>query len=143
MLPFSLTFATATDILYNIFPYLNAAEFLSLTSAATVLQTYRQDPNFWRPLTRATFRIPPQPLLQADGARWQWLYRRLRTQSRLYTWGSNGCGNLGHGFSNVNAHVDDVDNLDMNNRNIGWPKVVTLDMPEDIGIIADVQCGSV
>lgn len=140
-MPFSLTFATATDILYNIFPYLNAAEFLSLTSTTTILQTYRQDPNFWRPLTRATFRIPPQPLLQADGPRWQWLYRRLRTQSRLYTWGSNGCGNLGHGFSSVTTHEDDVDNLDMSNRNIGWPKIVTLDMPEDIGIIADVQCG--
>ncbi|KAL9593233.1 MAG: hypothetical protein Q9219_007633, partial [cf. Caloplaca sp. 3 TL-2023] len=104
------------------------------------LQTYRQDPNYWRSLTRATFRIPPQPLLQADGARWQWLYRRLRTQTQLYTWGSNGCGNLGHGFSvpkPPNTHE-----IDTSIRNIGWPKRVALDhMPEDIGIVADVQCG--
>ncbi|KAI4101593.1 MAG: hypothetical protein LQ339_004982 [Xanthoria mediterranea] len=131
------------DVLYTIFPYLDAADFLALTSCTKTLHTYRQDPNYWRILTRATFRIPPQPLLQADGARWQWLYRRLRTQTQLYTWGSNGCGNLGHGFLTTGpTSTGHHDWEDINSRNIGWPKKVLLnDMPEPIGIVADVQCG--
>ncbi|KAL9058884.1 MAG: hypothetical protein Q9206_001717 [Seirophora lacunosa] len=109
---------------------------------AKLLQIYRQDPNFWRFLTRTTFRIPPQPLLQADGARWQWLYRRLRTQTQLYTWGSNGCGNLGHGFGRSDPQSNVAESVDSNGRNIGWPRRVALDdLPEDIGVIADVQCG--
>ncbi|KAL9000280.1 MAG: hypothetical protein Q9169_000997 [Polycauliona sp. 2 TL-2023] len=127
----------ATDILYTIFPYLDAADFLALTSCTKTLSTYRQDPNYWRILTRTTFRIPPQPLLQADGARWQWLYRRLRTQTQLYTWGSNGCGNLGHAF-----HPRDRRTGGTYAQNVGWPKKVCLEeMPESIGIVADVQCG--
>ncbi|KAL8976190.1 MAG: hypothetical protein Q9205_007757, partial [Flavoplaca limonia] len=131
-----------TDVLYTIFPYLDPADFLVLTSCTTTLHSYRQDPNYWRILTRTTFRIPPQPLLQADGTRWQWLYRRLRTQTQLYTWGSNGCGNLGHGFLNVpRVSAGQHDWADMNTRNIGWPRKVQLDdMPEPIGIVADVQC---
>ncbi|KAL8879028.1 MAG: hypothetical protein Q9198_003279 [Flavoplaca austrocitrina] len=134
-----------TDVLYTIFPYLDPADFLVLTSCTKTLHSYRQDPNYWRVLTRTTFRIPPQPLLQADGTRWQWLYRRLRTQTQLYTWGSNGCGNLGHGFLNVpRVPVGQHDWADINTRNIGWPRKVQLDdMPEPIGIVADVQCGLV
>ncbi|KAL8895385.1 MAG: hypothetical protein Q9192_003663 [Flavoplaca navasiana] len=134
-----------TDVLYTIFPYLDPADFLVLTSCTKTLHNYRQDPNYWRILTRTTFRIPPQPLLQADGARWQWLYRRLRTQTQLYTWGSNGCGNLGHGFLNVPRDSAGQHNwADINTRNIGWPRKVQLDdMPEPIGIVADVQCGLV
>ncbi|KAL8751960.1 MAG: hypothetical protein Q9199_006070 [Rusavskia elegans] len=132
-----------TDVLYTIFPYLDVADFLALTGCAKTLHTYRQDPNYWRVLTRTTFRIPPQPLLQADGARWQWLYRRLRTQTQLYTWGSNGCGNLGHGFVATGpASTGDHDWADINARNIGWPKKVLLDdMTEPVGVVADVQCG--
>ncbi|KAL8654827.1 MAG: hypothetical protein Q9226_003285 [Calogaya cf. arnoldii] len=132
-----------TDVLYTIFPYLDAGDFVALTSCTKALHTYRRDPNYWRDLTRTTFRIPPQPLLQADGARWQWLYRRLRTQTQLYTWGSNGCGNLGHGFLRTGQDTGDhVNDVDINTRNIGWPKRVLLhDMPEPIGIVADVQCG--
>ncbi|KAL8835759.1 MAG: hypothetical protein Q9170_003191 [Blastenia crenularia] len=112
----------------------------SIDLAAKALQTYRQDPNFWRTLTRTTFRIPPQPILQADGARWQWLYRRLRTQTQLFTWGSNGCGNLGHPFSLPQR--PNVHEIDTSIRNVAWPKKVVLeDMPEEIGIVADVQCG--
>ncbi|KAI4273859.1 MAG: hypothetical protein L6R35_006375, partial [Caloplaca aegaea] len=133
-----------TDVLYNIFPYLEAADFLALTSTTKLLQTYRQDPNFWRSLTRTTFRFPPQPLLQADGARWQWLYRRLRTQTQLYTWGSNGCGNLGHGIGRTDPQASVYESDDSNSRSIGWPRRVPPEqLPEDIGIIADVQCGSV
>ncbi|KAL8712113.1 MAG: hypothetical protein Q9220_003547 [cf. Caloplaca sp. 1 TL-2023] len=92
-------------------------------------------------VTRTTFRIPSQPLLQADGARWQWLYHRLRTQTRLYTWGSNGCGNCGHGF-NLSGEQADIGWADINTRNIGWPKRVPLEEAlEKIGIVADVQCG--
>ncbi|KAL8948718.1 MAG: hypothetical protein Q9222_005113, partial [Ikaeria aurantiellina] len=131
----------ATDILYIIFPYLDPVDFLSLTSCSKSFQTYRQDPNYWRIITSTTFRIPSQPLLQADGPRWQWLYRRLRTQTSLYTWGGNGSGNCGHGILTPGEPTDNAW-ADINNRNIGWPKRVPLDeLPEKVGIVADVQCG--
>ncbi|KAL8670063.1 MAG: hypothetical protein Q9168_005382 [Polycauliona sp. 1 TL-2023] len=128
----------STDVLYTIFPYLDPADFLALTGCTKTLHDFRQDPNYWRILTRTTFRIPPQPLLQADGPRWQWLYRRLRTQTQLYTWGSNGSGNLGHGV--IATGTNENDWADTNTRSIGWPKKVGLDdMLDPIGIVADVQ----
>lgn len=131
-MPLSLT-DLSTDILYNIFPHLTAAEFLSLTSSTKLLYDYRQDPIFWRVLTRKTFRIPPQPLLQADGARWQWLYKHLLTQTQLFTWGNNVRGNLGRRISPSSQlpRGPTIENL--------WPGRATIE--DDVGIVADVQCG--
>ena len=72
-----------SDIILLVFPYLSASDFLAFTSSTKSFLSFRQEPTFWRGLTTETFRIPPQPLLQADGARWQWLYRTLLTQSHV------------------------------------------------------------
>lgn len=80
--------------MYLIFPYLGAVDYVRLTSCTRALFPYRGDLIFWRALTRRTFRIPDQPLLQEE--RWKWLYKKLLTQTHLYTWGNNASGNLGH-----------------------------------------------
>lgn len=141
-----------SDVLYTIFPYLTAAEYLKLTNCTKAFFPYREDPTFWHTLTRKTFRIPDQPLLQE--ARWQWLYKKLLTQTKLYTWGSNANGNLGH------VEVEPADNAESLHarphvafrrslrpqgrrrrlrRDSGWPREALID--ERVGIVADVQCG--
>ncbi|KAF6222347.1 hypothetical protein HO133_001433 [Letharia lupina] len=132
-----------SDILYSIFPYLSATDFLRFTTVTKALHTYHQDPTFWHALTRATFRIPDQPLLQ--GARWQWLYKKLLTQTRLYTWGDNKSGNLGH--DNTGPQSQRLSpRAAVHGRawrteagSAGWPKQPVIS--EDVGIVADVQCG--
>ena len=47
---------------------------------------------YWRKRTTSTFRLPAQPLREKG---WKELYRNLAT-ARLYSWGSNGQGRLGH-----------------------------------------------
>ncbi len=114
---------------------------------------YREDPTFWRALTRTTFRIPDQPLLQEK--RWHWLYKKLLTQTRIYTWGSNGSGNLGHegperepsgqtGELHPNAPASLMARRTLPRRrrftrDSGWPKKAAID--DRVGIVADVQCG--
>ncbi|KAL9137327.1 MAG: hypothetical protein Q9175_001454 [Cornicularia normoerica] len=154
-----------SDVLYSIFPYLSAADFLSFTAVTVnllpflqlqllhpadinnqkTLHTYHQDPSFWHALTRTTFRIPDQPLLQ--GARWQWLYKKLLTQTRLYTWGDNKRGNLGH--ENPGPQTQRLSpHAAVHGRawrteagSAGWPKQPAVS--DDVGIVADVQCGYV
>lgn len=105
-----------------------------------------QNPIFWRNLTRSTFRIPSQPLLQADGGRWQWLYRNLLTRTRVYTWGNNERANLGHSCrSHIGPPYQRVDRRlwrTVENRRVGWPTEME-DVRQRIGVVADVQCGSV
>ncbi|KAL9632864.1 MAG: hypothetical protein Q9164_005045, partial [Protoblastenia rupestris] len=117
------------DVFYAIFPYLSVLDYLNLTTCTPSLIFYRQDPTYWHTLTRQTFRIPEQPLLQ--GHRWQWLYKKLLTQTRLYTWGSNKQGNLGHEIPPAPR---------VNRRQYShWPRQP--EMKIDVGIISDVQCG--
>lgn len=124
-----------TDVLYTVFPYLTALEFLRFTSTCKALISYRQDSTFWRTLTQNTFRIPPQPLLQAEGARWVWLYRRLLTQTRLYTWGNDDRGSLG--FFGVPAAGPPARPL-----RYPEPSPQKIDLSRyDLGVIADVACG--
>lgn len=120
---------------------------LWLMSTDTLLQraffVYREDPHYWRVLTRKTFRIPDQPLLQKK--RWFWLYKNLLTQTRLYTWGSNKCGNLGHERISEEARRPAPQGARRHTFGIGiyedsgWPKQALID--ERVGIVADVQCG--
>ncbi|MCJ1437909.1 hypothetical protein MMC27_007296 [Xylographa pallens] len=130
------------DILVLIFPYLSAPDFLSLSSSSKALLTYRQEPSFWHGLTAETFRLPPQPLLRADGARWQWLYKSLATQSRVFTWGNNEKGNLGH-----SAHVIQNPPGRALRRGPGALRYQSAAVPLEIqnetvvGIVSDVQCG--
>lgn len=111
--------------------------------------TYREDPTFWHTLTRKTFRIPPQPLLQ--GARWQWLYKKLLTQTRLYTWGDNKSGNLGHGDSLAVAATREIHGHRAGRgyssirrgrpTQSGYPRPAVIPDDLGVGIVADVQCG--
>ena len=122
------------DVILLIFPYLTAYDFLSFTGCTKRFLSFRQEPTFWRTLTISTFRIPPQPLLRSDGARWQWLYKSLLTQTSVYTWGNNERGNLGHGFGLPPAmHHHALP------RNHGWP--TEIEEIDDVGVVADVQCG--
>jgi SCF-associated factor 1 len=76
------------DILVLVFPYLPADSFLALCSTCKAFQqsSIRLDPAYWSFATRSTFRIPNQPVVQYDGVRWQSMFRRLLTQSRVFTW---------------------------------------------------------
>ena len=132
-----------TDIIVLVFPYLSASEFLSFTSITKNFLTFRQEPTFWRTLTTRTFRIPPQPLLQADGPRWQWLYKSLFTQTRAFTWGNNACYNLGHSTLNEPSRLRlRSHNLALRSLlHIGWP--TEMEHMDCVGVIADIQCGFV
>ncbi|TKA66904.1 hypothetical protein B0A49_09531, partial [Cryomyces minteri] len=88
------------DILVMIFPYLDARSFVSLCQTCKAFQQpdVRLDSTYWSHATRTTFRVPNQPVVQGDGQRWQKLYKRLLTQSRVFTWGNNEKACLGHSF---------------------------------------------
>ena len=134
-----------TDIIVLVFPYLSPQDFLSFTSITKTFLTFRYEPTFWRTWTTRTFRIPSQPLLQADGPRWQWLYKSLSTDTRAFTWGNNERYNLGHSIPNT---VNTSMRLRRNHNpligtllHVGWPtEMGHLDI---VGIIADIQCGFV
>ncbi|KAF2105082.1 hypothetical protein NA57DRAFT_30831 [Rhizodiscina lignyota] len=135
------------DILVLIFPYLDAESFLSLCSTCKDLHqdNIRLDPTFWSHATRTTFRIPNRPIVQSNGRRWQRLYRRLLTQSRVFTWGSNTNGCLGHSYDKVAPTVwgrgGDPPRMRrlMLRDSVSWPK--EMENSRNIGIIADLQCG--
>ncbi|KAK0773983.1 hypothetical protein LTR91_006848 [Friedmanniomyces endolithicus] len=134
------------DILLLIFPHLDATSFLHLSSTCKALHNadFLNDAAFWSTLVRTTFRVPNQPTAQHDGKRWQKLYKRLLTQSRIYTWGDNDKACLGHSYDapaamarlgpprarRVNA---------LRRRHISWP--AEMNSTENLGVISDVQCG--
>ncbi|MCJ1388147.1 hypothetical protein MMC18_000992 [Xylographa bjoerkii] len=131
-----------TDILVLIFPCLSAPDFLSLTSSCKALFTLRQEPSFWHSLTTKTFRLPPQPLLRADGARWQWLYKSLATQSRVYTWGNNQKGNLGHSAyvaQSLRGRPPRFGSRALRYQSAAVPQEIQNETA--VGIVSDVQCG--
>lgn len=109
------------DILFLIIPYLDVPSFVSLTSTCKGLRDadIAEYPSFWSSAIRDTFRVPNQPVVQDDGRRWQRLYRRLLTQSRVFKWGKN---NTGNGY-------------------VSWP--TEMDHTPNLGIIADLQLGLV
>ncbi|TKA23185.1 hypothetical protein B0A50_07578 [Salinomyces thailandicus] len=124
------------DILLMIFPYLDASDFLSLTSSCTALHQdqFIRDAAYWSNVVRNTFRVPNQPVVQNDGTRWMKLYKRLLTQSRIYTWGNNERACLGHSDGlprNVHRRRADA--------HISWP--AAMQGTAELGIISDVQCG--
>src|SRR5690349_7190117 len=95
------------DILVLIFPYLDAKSFLSLCSTCKAFQqpSISLDPAYWSYVTRSTFRVPNQPVVQHDGLRWQKMYRRLLTQSHAFTWGSNTHSRLGHSYADDEGDI--------------------------------------
>lgn len=131
------------DILLLIFPYLDAPSFLSLTATCKALHhsDFLHEPRFWATLVHSTFRVPNQPLVQNDGARWHKLFRRLKTQTRMYTWGNNGNGCLGHSYVGPMAAARRMPRRGRaaRQRHISWPH--EMEHTENLGVISDLQCG--
>lgn len=113
-----------TDILVDIFPYLDARSFLALCSTCKSFNAYSLDASYWRRVTQSTFRVPNQPLVENDGARWQKLYRRMFIQTRVFTWGLTEKGRLGHSHNTPHCAFPG----EMRGR-------------DNLGVIADMQCG--
>ncbi|KAF2031183.1 RCC1/BLIP-II [Setomelanomma holmii] len=134
------------DILVDIWPYLDAKSFLSLCSTCKSFQqpSIRLDPAYWSFATRSTFRIPNQPVVQHDGVRWQNMYRRLLTQSRVFTWGNKSHSRLGHSYD------ERVHDMPMMPRVIRPRRIrmsthcsfpTEMEDTRQLGVIADMQCG--
>ncbi|KAH7067592.1 regulator of chromosome condensation 1/beta-lactamase-inhibitor protein II [Paraphoma chrysanthemicola] len=134
------------DILVDIWPYLDAKSFLSLCSTCRSFQqpSIRLDPAYWSYATRSTFRIPNQPVVQHDGVRWQNMFRRLLTQSRVFTWGNNEHSRLGHSYDErvhgipAMPRVIRPGRFRMNTR-CSFP--TEMEDTRNLGVIADMQCG--
>ena len=147
------------DVLSIILSFLQPKDYLSFCRVTKqVYLEYRQDSLYWRTETSNTFRLPISPLLAADGPRWYWLYKRLKTQTRLYTWGQGLGGNLGPGralsvprrpqhphvpprvLPRVPARPARPPPRQVFMRtSSSWP--TETHVPEDVGVIADLQCG--
>lgn len=134
-----------TDIFHLIFPHLDAADFLSLTATCRALHQPEllNDSQFWAHIVRGTFRVPNAPSAY-DGKRWQKLYRRLLTQSRIYTWGSNEKACLGHSYYDghqplIRAGHGRIVNPRRQRQRVSWPG--EMQGTKGLGVISDVQCG--
>lgn len=145
------------DILSIIFISLDPKSFLALCRTSKVFYSdYHLNPVFWRTSTSTTFRTPVSPLLKTDGARWYSLYKRLRTQTRLFTWGQGTKGELGHGLSRETPiTLPNPPTAFRPPRGRGglraprhrtfprvhsqWP--TEAQVPDDVVAIADLQCG--
>ena len=143
------------DVLSIVYFFLEPKDYLAFCSASKVLHTnYQKDPLYWRTKTSSTFRTPVSPLLRTDGARWYSLYRRLKTQTRLYTWGQGLKGNLGHGMGlrrdpplpHPSPHIvrgrgtfNQPPRLVFQRTTSTWP--TEAHVPDEVGVIADLQCG--
>ena len=128
------------DILDLVFCYLPPKSFLSLCSVSReIYERYRLDPLYWRVRTASSFRLPISPLLHADGARWAWLYKKLRTQTRPFTWGRGVNGGLGSSVGRRNPQNHFKPSGVFPRVESSWPTEVHV--PDDIGIVVDLQCG--
>ncbi|KXT09668.1 hypothetical protein AC579_9979 [Pseudocercospora musae] len=132
------------DLLVMIFPYLDAASFLSLTATCKALHApdFVHESTFWSALVRRDFRVPNQPVAQTDGERWQKLYKRLRTQSKIFTWGNNEKGCLGHSNERPGPRIlsgPGFRRVPRRTRHVSWPG--EMEGLEELGVISDIQCG--
>jgi len=132
------------DVLLLIFPYLDAPDFLHLTASCKALHQARfvEDAQYWSAAVRSTFRVPNQPVVEHDGARWLKLYKRLFTQSRIYTWGSTEKGCLGHSLGpalEIRRPRGPMGHRLQRRKGVSWPG--EMEGVENLGIVSDVQCG--
>ncbi|OAP63093.1 hypothetical protein AYL99_02320 [Fonsecaea erecta] len=153
------------DVLPIVLAYLDPKDYLAFCRASkAVYSKYRQDPVYWRHEASNTFRLPISPLLAADGPRWYWLYKRLKTQTRLYTWGQGLRGSLGPGralsvprrppthlpphlpqrvLPRIPARPHQIrpypGRAAFQRTSSSWPTEAHID--DDVGVIADLQCG--
>ncbi|KAF2762766.1 RCC1/BLIP-II [Pseudovirgaria hyperparasitica] len=114
------------EILDIITKDLTVRDFLALCSTCKALHdpNIRLDAGYWSHVTHEQFRLPNRPAVEGDGRKWQKLYRRLQTQTSVFTWGKSNRGCLGR---QGHARCNPVP-LPMNNI-------------KELGIIADMQCG--
>lgn len=157
--------ALPEEVLDLVFACLTPKNFLSLCSTSKPFyEQHHLNPFYWRNEASSTFRLPISSLLHADGARWYWLYRKLKTQTRLYTWGQGTHGNLGPSQASAGMPPPPVPRLPTlpprgalhrlrgrggravphpgtvwQRASSSWPTEVHL--PDEVGIIVDVQCG--
>lgn len=134
------------DILYMIIPYLDATSFVAFTSTCKAYHhpDLAQYAPYWSSVTRNTFRVPNQPVVENDGRRWQKMYRRLLTESRCFTWGNNDKACLGHGQQALQGQVHVGPAMrrrpfQIAHRHVSWP--TEMNNTEHLGVIADIQCG--
>ncbi|OAG44992.1 hypothetical protein AYO21_00954 [Fonsecaea monophora] len=151
------------DVIPSILTHLDPQDYLAFCRASkAVYLKYRQDSVYWRHEASNTFRLPISPLLAADGPRWYWLYKRLKTQTRLYTWGQGLKGSLGPGralpvprrpLPHGPHHIPQralprvphrplptmIHSRPFQRASSTWPTEVHI--PDDVGVIADLQCG--
>jgi SCF-associated factor 1 len=141
------------DVLSLIGLELEPRDFLALCSTCkTLYSQYRKDSTYWRTAASKTFRLPISPLLAADGPRWYSLYKKLKTQTRLYTWGQGLKGNLGHGRAlpihpgrGLRGRVipraphRPVPRMTFQRTSSSWPTETHI--PDEVGVTADMQCG--
>ncbi|KAK8249041.1 regulator of chromosome condensation 1/beta-lactamase-inhibitor protein II, partial [Phyllosticta capitalensis] len=85
------------DIVLLVVQHLDARSFLALarTCRGFYQESFRLDPVYWSQATRRAFRLPNQPAVELNGRLWSSLYRRLLTQTHVFTWGNNDHGALG------------------------------------------------
>jgi SCF-associated factor 1 len=133
------------DILVLIFPYLDATSFLALCSTCKGFQqpSIRLDSAYWSFATRSTFRVPNQPVVQYDGGRWEKMYRRLLTQSRVFTWGSSGQKRLGHSYNDPAMARFPPRRPGRIRINADCSVPTEMEDTRELGVIADMQCGCV
>lgn len=79
------------ELIRKIAVHLDAISYLAFTATCRTLNgaEYREDPIYWRQLLASNFRLPDNPVAHHHGTRYYDLYRRLRTQLRIFTWGHN------------------------------------------------------
>jgi SCF-associated factor 1 len=135
------------DLLVLIFPLLDAKDFLSLcrTCKGLYQPQIRLESSYWSHATRSKFRIRNRPAEHSDGLHWQRLYKRLLTQSRVYTWGQNTNECLGRGTiervpRTMGRHRRlNPGRLDPSGSRTAWPE--QMNTPQELGVVADLQCG--
>jgi SCF-associated factor 1 len=134
------------ELLLLTFQYLDVNSFLNLTSTCKALHKpeFSQDSAYWSTLVRTSFRVPNQPAVEHHGKRWQKLYKRLLTQSRIYTWGNNEKACLGHSYE-LPATMQNIVRPGsrrysmLRRKHVPWPEKMR--RVEDLGVISDLQCG--
>jgi SCF-associated factor 1 len=150
------------EVMDLVFARLPPKDFLSLCKTSkSFYEQHHLNPFYWRNEASSTFRLPISPLLRADGARWYFLYKKLKTQTRLYTWGQGTNGNLGPSQSSSEAPAPAAPrpppalrgplprirghprvaqpNTTWERSSSSWPTQVHL--PDEVDVIVDVQCG--
>jgi SCF-associated factor 1 len=105
------------DILEEIISVLDVKDFLALSSTSRQFRTIVDDPVYWKNATIDNFRVRNRPSTDNDGILWRKLYKRLRTQTRIFMWGQ----------ASLSGNPEQID-LGVNGG-------------VEPGIISDLQCG--